>query len=84
MDYNFGSYNVMFPAGVTQVSFNVYITDDYISEGIEDFLLTINSFSLTSGVTRGEPGQAVVTIVDNGCKYCNLKALCFMYYILFQ
>ena len=34
----------------------------------ENFLLTINSSSLPSNVTVGDPGEAIVTIVDNDRK----------------
>ena len=38
-------------------------------EGDENFKLNINSSSLPSNVTRGDPGQATVTIVDDDGKY---------------
>ena len=31
-------------------------------------MLTIDPSSLPTGVTRGNPGQATVTVVDNACK----------------
>ena len=68
MDYSSGSYNVIFSAGETTAAFNVLITDDNILEGNENFMLTINSSSLPSNVTVGDPGEATVTIVDNDCK----------------
>ena len=58
----------MFRAGETRVPFNIPITDDDILEGNENFLLTIESSSLPSGVTVGNPGQATVTIVDDDRK----------------
>ena len=68
MDYTSGPYTVTFPAGSTTATFNVPINDDNILEGDEDFMLTINSFSLPNGVTRDTPGEATVTIVDNDGK----------------
>jgi len=59
---------VTFPSGVTSVPFDVPITDDNILEGNEDFTLTIDSSLLPDGVTRGNPGSATVTIVDNDRK----------------
>ena len=71
MDYTSGPYTVTFPAGHTTATFNIPITDDMISEGDENFMLTINSSSLPDGVTRGDPGEATVAIVDNDRK-CNI------------
>ena len=68
MDYGSGPYTVTFPAGVTDVPFNVSINDDMISEANEDFTLTIDPSSLPTGGTVGIPGSAVVTIIDNDRK----------------
>ena len=65
MDYDSGPYTVTFPAGKTTVIFNIPINDDNILEGNENFILTINTSSLSDGVTRGDLDQATVTIVDN-------------------
>ena len=65
MDYDSGPYTVTFPAGQTTVLFNIPINDDNILEGNENFNLTINTSSLSNGVTRGDLDQATVTIVDN-------------------
>ena len=65
MDYDSGPYTVTFPVGVTMVAFDVPINDDDILEGNENFMLTIDETSLPTGVTRGDPGQATVTIVDD-------------------
>ena len=65
MDYTSGPYTVTFPAGQTTATFNVPITDDMILEGIKNFMLTINQ-TLPTGVTRGTPGEATVTIYDYG------------------
>ena len=68
MDYTSGPYTVTFPAGSTTATFNVPITDDMILEELENFMLTINS-SLPTGVTRGTPSEATVTIVDDDRKF---------------
>ena len=70
MDYDSGPYSVTIPAGQTTTTFDVPINNDDILEGNENFTLTINEPSLPTGVTRGDPGQATVTIVDNACKIC--------------
>ena len=68
MDYTSGPYPVLFRAGETSVTFDVPITDDRILEGKENFMLTIDEPSLPTGVSRGDPGEATVTIVDNDGK----------------
>ena len=68
MDYDSGPYTVTIPAGQTTATFNVPITDDIIVEGNENFMLTINETSLPTDGTRGTPGEATVTIVDEDCK----------------
>ena len=67
MDYDSGPYTVTFPAGQTTATFNVPINDDNILED-ENFMLTINSYSLPDGVTHGTPNEATVTIVDDDGK----------------
>ena len=68
MDYTSGPYTVTFPAGATTATFNVPITDDNISEGDENFMLTIDETSLPTDVTRGTPGESTVTIVNDDRK----------------
>ena len=68
MDYGSGPYTVTFPAGVTSVPFDIPINDDMISEANEDFTLTIDPSSLPTGGTVGNPGSAVVTIIDDDRK----------------
>ena len=68
MDYSSGPCNIIFPAGDTTAKFDVLITDDNILEEIENFTLTINSSSLPTNVTVGDPNEATVTIVDNDRK----------------
>ena len=67
MDYISGPYSVTFPAGVTNVPFNISINDDNIFEENENFTLTINS-SLPTGVMVGNPGQVRATVMDNDRK----------------
>ena len=68
MDYTSGPYTVTFPVGETSVTFDVPINDDSILEGNETFMLTIDSSSLPSYVTAGDPDEATVTIVDDDRK----------------
>ena len=65
MDYGSGPYKVTFIAGTTEASFNVSLTDDFIFERNEKFMITIDPSSLPSNVTVGDPDQVTVTIVDN-------------------
>ena len=68
MDYTSGPYTVTFPAGQTTATFNIPINDDSVLDGNEDFMLTIDETSLPTGVTRGSPGKATVTIMDDDGK----------------
>ena len=69
MDYTSGPYTVTFSAGQTTATFNVPINDDDVLEGNENFMFTINETALSPDVTtRGNPGEARVTIVDNDRK----------------
>ena len=68
MDYTSGPYSVTIPAGQTTATFDVPINDDDVLEGNENFMLTINETALSPDVTRGNPGEATVTIVDDDRK----------------
>ena len=69
MDYGSGPYTVTFPAGVTSASFDIPINNDMISEGDEDFTLTIDPSSLPpTCVSVGSPDQATVTTKDDDGK----------------
>ena len=58
----------MIPAGQTNATFDVPIIDDMILENNEDFMLIIDETTLPDDVTRGDPGEATVNIVDNDRK----------------
>ena len=62
------NHTVIFPAGKTHATLNISIYEDNVFENNESFTLTINTSSLPSGVTRGDPGKTTVTIVDNDGK----------------
>ena len=84
-DYVSGPYYVTFLASQTIVVFNVSIIVDDLVEGNENFNLTINSSSLPSSVTVGDPDEATVTIVDDDCelgiKQCIIISMyCNIYY----
>ena len=68
VDYGSGPYTVTFPAGETSIQFDIMINDDNIVEGSETFNLVIQRNSLPSRVTRNNPGQATVTILDDDSK----------------
>ena len=65
VDYNSGSYNVRFDAGVTNSSFIVMINDDNILETHEIFTLSVDLISLPSGVTFDHLNSARVIILAN-------------------
>ena len=71
-DYDSGPYTVTFPSGVTNVSFDIMISDNNQPESDETFYLIINSFSLPHNITITDLGQAIVIILDDDCKlyYC--------------
>ena len=50
------------------VPFDIPIADDNILEKNEDFNIIIVAGSLPADVTRGNPGAATITIVDNDGK----------------
>ena len=69
MDYGSGPYTVTFPAGMISASFDIPINNDMISEGSENFTLTIDPSSLPpTGVSVGSPDQATVIIGDDDGK----------------
>ena len=70
VDYNSGPYNVTFPIGSTNASFNITIVDDNVLEDDEMFNISITS--ITNGHTVGTPAVATVTIIDTTSKYIRI------------
>jgi len=64
IDYASGSYNVILPAKMTEVSFNVSILGDNILENNETFKLNIIDPQLSQVAIR-DPSQATVIIEDD-------------------
>jgi len=64
VDYDSGSYRVVFPAGLTKAQFDVLINEDNVSEPQENFRLIIKNRSLPTGITLGQNRRATVTIVE--------------------
>jgi len=64
-DYFSGPYFITFPAGITESMFSIAIINDDVLEETETFDIIINSSTLPSNVTNGEPGGVVVIIWDN-------------------
>ena len=57
---------------MTNVPFDIPIISDSVSEGNENFTITIDPSSLPpTGVTVGSPDQATVTIVDDDGNFIN-------------
>ena len=68
-DYESGPYNVIIPAEMTSVLFNITIINDDVYEGNETFNLVVNVSSLSSNFTVGEISQATVTIMNDDGKH---------------
>ena len=66
IDYNSGSYTVVFPIGSTNASVDIMIYDDDLLEEDED--LNISITSITNRHIVGTPGVATVTITDTTSK----------------
>ena len=64
MDYNSGSYEILFTAGQTNVSFNISIFEDEIRDDHEIFTLTIISRILPDRISVGNPRTSTVIIAD--------------------
>ena len=67
-DYTPGPYTVIFPAGMTRVSFSIPITNDNELEEEEIFYLKIKSRLLPDNVTHGRPIRVAVNILDDDSK----------------
>jgi len=68
VDYGSGPYTVTIPAGNTNATLSIAITDDSINEGNEDFTVAIVASSLPDDCTIGPVGSATVQIVDDDGK----------------
>ena len=66
VDYDSGVYNIMIPAGVTNVSFNISISPDKVLEGNEVFSLIIIQTSLQTVIITNN--STLVTIIDDDRK----------------
>ena len=62
VDYNSGVFNVTFPAGSTNASFDIIIIDDGVLENNEMFFFTIHS--ITNGLLMHIPPLSVINIID--------------------
>ncbi|XP_065883097.1 uncharacterized protein [Dysidea avara] len=63
VDYDSGPYSITFPAGVTDMSFDIFINDDEILEENETFFLRI--ITLPKGVSTGHLNQTMITVLDD-------------------
>ena len=78
LDYNSGSYEILFTAGQTKVSFNISIFEDEIKDDNEIFTITIIKKMLPDRVSAGNPSTSTVIIADVTSK--NLfKSLAILY-----
>ena len=68
MDYDSGPYTVTFATGEKSVSLRISLNDDNIFEHNENFVLSINTSSLPTGVYIESLNETIVTIVDNDGK----------------
>ena len=69
-DFDNTPINVTIPAEQTGTTVLVPIINDTIVEGPERFDAVLSSNYNNIGVTIGDPGQAEVTIVDDGDSEC--------------
>ena len=63
-----GPYSVSFPADTTRMEFDIAITNDTDYEGMENFMIVINSSSLPMDIRVDDPRQAMVTIMEDDRK----------------
>ena len=59
---------VLFPGGITRVSFDVRTVDTVMLEDSEKFIVSIDPLSLPYGVILGDNPTAEVVIMDNDGK----------------
>ena len=68
VDYNSGPYNVTFPIGSTNASFDITIINDGVFEFDEIFNISITSIT-NDRIVGSTPAVATVTIIDTTSKY---------------
>ena len=66
-----GPYRISIAAGSVYMEFDISIYDDNLCEPNETIPLVISPSSLPDRVTRGDPGQVTVTIIDDDCEFKN-------------
>ena len=69
VDYGSGPYNVIFPADTNTTQFDITINDDKVLDIDKNFILTINTSSLSRSIMVADPNQATVVIEDDDGKY---------------
>ena len=67
-DYNSGPYNVIFPIGSTNATFDITIINDGVFEFDEIFNISITSIT-NDHIVGSTPAVATVTIIDTTSKY---------------
>lgn len=75
-DYNPGPYSIAFPAGNTNVTFNVTVTDDNVLEHDESFYLSISLPTTASKIRLGETTQTRITIENDDSELSLYNNLC--------
>ena len=68
IDYYLGPYHVTFIAGNTTAHMGAPVRDDRLVERTEYFNLTIDSSSLPSSVSLGDPCETMIIIMDDDSK----------------
>ena len=68
-------FMVTMPANEREATFSINITDDFILELRENFTIELNE-PTTANVQRGDPYEAIITIIDDDRKLTNLCNAC--------
>ena len=68
-------FMVTMPANEREATFSINIVDDSILELRESFSIELNE-PTTANVQRGDPYEAIITIVDDDRKLTNLYNAC--------
>ena len=69
-DYSSGPYSITLPAEMTNVSFDISITDDDVPEPDETFCLAINSHPLPDYIEIDTKGSTITIINDDSNGKC--------------